>query len=136
MTSRPGRTPIPSAQPRIDARHDEVEQRLDDQRRAERGVGRAPDAVVDEIELEDVSRPGGDDRVHADAGEVGAPDRPAGNGQVGIGGADDVPPRRHAGQQPEQVEPERDRERQPVDVREVVEERPRGVDDLPHGDGG
>jgi len=46
---------------------DEVEQRLDDQGRAERGVGRPLDPVVDEVELEDVARACGDDRVDADA---------------------------------------------------------------------
>jgi hypothetical protein len=71
---------------------DEVEERLDDQRRGERRVGRPLDAVVDEVELEDVAAARRDDRIDADACEVGAEHRAARDEDVGVGGADDVPP--------------------------------------------
>ena len=76
-TSRPGRTPIDQRPGEDRAGDDRVEERLDDQRRAERRVGRVLDAVLDEVELEHVAAAGGDDRVDADAGEVGAEDASA-----------------------------------------------------------
>jgi hypothetical protein len=51
---------------------DEVEHRLDDQRRRERRVARVLDPVLDEVELDDVAAAGGHDRVDADPGDVGA----------------------------------------------------------------
>ena len=49
----------------------------------ERRVGRSLDPLVDEVELEDVAAARRDDRVHADAGEVGAEDRAARHGVSG-----------------------------------------------------
>jgi hypothetical protein len=123
--------------PREDRARDQgVEQRLDDQRRAERRVGGAVDAVLDEVELEQVAAAGRDDRVDAHSGEVGAEYRSPRNLELGVGRPEDVPPRRGPRGEPEEVEAERDRERQPVDVRQVVEELPGCVDDLAHADPG
>ena len=58
-------------------REHEVQQRLRDERRGERRVGRALDAAMDEVDLHEVARPSRDDRVHSDAGEVGADHGPA-----------------------------------------------------------
>ena len=89
--------------------------------------------MVDEVELEDVAAARGDDRVHADAGEVRAEHRAPGDVRLGVGGADDVPPGGRADDEPGEVEEERDPERQPVHVGEVVEERLGRVDDPSHG---
>jgi hypothetical protein len=90
--------------------------------------------VLDEVELEQVAAAGRDDCVHAHAGEVCAEHRPPRNRQLGVCGAEDVPPRRRAGEQAQELEAERDRQRQPMDVRQVVEELPGCVDDLAHAD--
>jgi hypothetical protein len=90
---------------------------------------------VDGVQLEDITGPGGDDRVDADAGQVRAGDRSPGDDEVGVRGLDDVPPRRHSREESKRVEAERDRERYPVDIGQVVEERLSRVDDLSHGNG-
>jgi hypothetical protein len=89
--------------------------------------------MVDEVELEDVAAARGDDRIDADAGEVGAEHRAARDEDVGVGGADDVPPGGDTDDQAGELEAERDPERHPVHLGEVVEERPGGVDDASHG---
>ena len=54
---------------------EEVEDRLDDERRRKRRVGRALDPVLDEVELHEVAAARGRDRVDPDSRDVGAEDR-------------------------------------------------------------
>ena len=118
-----GATPLLNAETIEAERDDEVEQGLDDERRGHGRVARALDPPLDERDLDDVADPGRDDRVHADAGHVGAQDGPPADPR-----RRDTRPRRMLRQATvrSSVLPkwrrERDRERRPAHRREVVVE--------------
>ena len=128
-----GRSGIPGSSPSWTAASehadadDEVEERLDEERGRERGVGRPVDAVLRDVELHDVAAAGGRDRVHADAGPVRAEDVAEGHAGLRIRGADDVLPGAHARRQPEDVHEAAQEERAPADGRDVTPESLDGI---------
>src|SRR5438034_11785800 len=109
-----------------------VEERLDDERRTERRVRRAVDAPLHEVQPEQVAASRGEDRVHADSGEVRAGDAAPRHARALVRGDEDVAPGGDADDEPQQVEEKADPERRPADGREMLEERADGVDDLAH----
>ena len=74
-------------------RHRHVEDREHEQGRGERRVRAAGHGAVGEVEPDRVAGAGRDDRVDADAGEVGGVDRAPAHLLVGIRRGDRVPPR-------------------------------------------
>ena len=109
-----------------------VEERVGQQGRAERGIGGALDAVLEQVELEHVAASGRDDRVHAHACHVGAVDVAPAHVRLRVRGLDDVAPGACACSGLQQVTEDAERERAPADRGEAVEERPRRVDDPFH----
>src|SRR5262249_32755611 len=104
-----------------------VEDRLDEERRRDRRIPRALDAVLREVDLYDVAAADRDDAVDSDAGDVGAEDPAEPEALVWIGGAERVEPAPRTAADVAEVEAERKHERAPLDVGEAAEERPGGV---------
>ena len=113
------------------ARDEEVEDRLDDERRGERRVGRSLDAGLDEVDLDDVAAARRQDRVDADARDVGAERAAVLEPARGVRGAHDVLPGARPEEQLDHVAGEREPEGRPLDVRQVVEEDRNSVKKAP-----
>jgi hypothetical protein len=101
---------------------DEVDERLDDQGRGERRVRRALDALLQQVELDDVATTRRNDRIDPDARRVRAERIPVARRVLGIRGGDDVLPGAAAKQQLDEVARDRKAERRPPDIGEMVEE--------------
>ena len=91
------------------------------------GIGGVGDLAFDQEDLGDVAGVGGDDRVDPGPGQVGGGERQEGDLLGRVGGAQHVAPGPGAGQLHRQQAEQGERERAPVDFREVAEEfrRPR-----------
>ena len=111
---------------------EEVEQRLDEQRRRERRVRRIAQPVLDEVHLHDVAAARRDDRVDADAREVGAERGPVLQPLLRIGGAHDRAPGARAEEQLDDVTGDCEPEELPLHRREVVEEDADRVEEVAH----
>src|SRR5712691_6014634 len=109
-----------------------VEERLDDQRRAERRVRAAFDTALEKKELEHVSAARRSDRVEAHTSEVRAEDTPPAHARAGVRGGHDVPPGTRSREQSQRLEDERDAERAEIDGREVTKEEPGVVEEDVH----
>ena len=120
---QPGQDPHLDRHEEEQRRDDEVEERLDDEARRERRVRGAVDAVLDQVQLDDVAAARRDDRVDADAREVGAEDGPERDLRPRIGGVEDVLPRADAQREPEHLKDDGQRERAPGHGGEGLEER-------------
>jgi hypothetical protein len=117
-------------------RDDEVEERLDDERRAERRVGGLLDPVLRQVQLDRVAPARGDERVDPDAGEVGAEDRPVRDACSRIRSTEDVLPAAHPQEEARDLEDDGEAERGPADRGESLEERLRRIEersDVVHG---
>ena len=99
-----------------------VEQRQRDERRGEGRIGRALDATLHDEQPDRVTAAGGNDCVHAHAREDGAPDRTPAYDRVRVRRSDDVAPRAADAADLDELAEERDRERRPTDIGEMVEE--------------
>src|SRR5512133_1502001 len=111
---------------------DEVEQRQRNECRREGGIRRPLDPVLGDEEPDGVATARWDDRVHADAGEIGAEDRAPANEPLRVRRRDDVPPSAADAAELEELAEQRQPERGPADIREVVEEDPDVVDNALH----
>ena len=127
-SGRPGSRPIWIAARKSSRGDDEVEQRLDDEARGERRIGRALDAVPGDVELDHVSGAGRHDRVHADAGHVGAERAPVADLRLRVGGLEDVLPRAGAHEQADHLERDRQEQCAPCHGRERLEEGLGGIE--------
>ena len=90
------------------------------------------EAVLQEVELEDVSAARRHDRVDPDAREVRAVDPAPPDVRLRVGGLDDVAPRAGADRHLDDVAENRQGQRAPGDRREPLEEGVAGIDDPPH----
>src|SRR5918994_7476926 len=109
-------------------RDDEVEERLDDERRRQRGIGRVPDAALRQVELDEVTGPGGRDRVDADSRQIGAEHAPVGDALTRVRGPQDVLPAAHPQGELDDVEEDPEEERAPADGCERAEEGLGGIE--------
>ena len=87
-----------------------------------------------EVDADDVAATRGQDRVHADPGDVGGADRPPPHGPVRVGGGEDVPPRAARAHELHELAADPDEERHDLDLGEEAPEMLGGVPDrLDHG---
>ena len=110
----------------------DVEDREDERARDDRRVAAPRDRPVREDDTHGVSGPHRDDRVDADAGEVGREDGEPRDDLLVVGGDEDVPPRLARAGEPRELAQHGDERRQDVDRREPIEERVDPVEDAGH----
>ena len=85
-----------------------------------------------EIEPDPIAGAGGDDRVDADARQIGGVDRRPPDGCLGVRGGDRVPPRAARAHRLQDVADDRQRERAELDGGQLLEEDPDRMEDLAH----
>ena len=107
----------------------DVEDRLDEERGRDRRIAGVRDALLREIDLHHVAAADRHDAVDADPGDVGAEDPPPAEALVRIGGPQRVEPGPAAAADVAEVEQQRERQRPPLDGREVREERLGGIEE-------
>ena len=105
-----------------DERERHVDEREDDRRRDDRRVRAAGDRTMGEEDPHDVAAACGEDRVDADARDVGGEDRAPGHARVRVRGREDVPPRTARAAELQEMAADRGEEREDRDLREELPE--------------
>jgi hypothetical protein len=106
---------------------DRVDERLGKEARRDGRVGGARHRPVRQVDLDDVAAAGGQDRVRADARQVGGQDAAPAHAPLGVGGLEDRPPGGRPQHEVRHVERDGDHQDTPVDLCEVVPEGDRRV---------
>jgi hypothetical protein len=114
-------------------RSDEIEDPVSEHRGGEGGVGRAVDAVLDDVEAQEVAAAAGQQGIRSDAGTVAAEDGAPRDFLVGIRSRDHVAPRTRSADDSAEMAEDAETEPAPVDRGEGVEERFRCIENVAHG---